>query len=468
MKKQVISGGFLLLIIFLSGCMGSRATVKDLVHWAEVDVGILIQNVSVFDGISERIIENQDIYIVKGEIFSLGKSGTLQIQGSPKIIDGNGKFLMPGLVDSHVHLASSGAAPWASVKPNVKYNLEAYLYSGITTVYELGGQAPQTEKFSKKTELGKWEGPQIFFTHTPITVPGSHPIPLAEAIAPWPLNKRIKKLVPTLEEKGDAAEIIAKYEKKGVHYIKVMCDQMPPGSPEMSEKLMRDLVEAAHAKGFKVFVHIGSPENALTAIRAGADVLAHGIWRGQLTEAQAREIAESGIPIIYTLAGFENVHQINQGQFEPSETDRLLIPPEVLEPISGGNGKGFQNTEVLHEFAGDVSQKRGFWRANFELLRKSGANILVGTDSALPGTYPGATYIQELNLLLEYGMNRFEVLRAATSGNAKLFLENPDFGSIKAGNRADLLLLSENPMDNLDAVRNLELIIAQGRIVTRN
>ncbi len=455
----------LFVLALLSACQDKKGDYPEILKSEQDKNPILIKNVSVFNGKDKTILRNQDVLISGGKIESVGKPKL--VYGEPRVIDGTGKTLMPGLIDAHVHLGSSGAVPWEKIAPNVKYNLQAYLYSGITTVYELGGVASKSEKLNKKIAQGKILGPAIYYTDMPITVPGSHPIPLGKVMAPKAMKGMVDHLVPTIEKPEDAKKIIAKQKKKGVHYIKIVCDQIPEGTPEMSFDLMKALVDEAHKEGFKVFVHVGSAENAVNAVNAGADILAHGIMRGAITEEQAKIIADKGVPVIYTLAGFENVYRISSGIFEPSKMDSLLLPSEILEPVSGENGKVFMLTPTMGDFARDVAHNRGFWSHNLETLQRNGVKILIGTDSALPGTYPGSTYFQELEILKEYGLSNFEILSGATSGNAQVFLEKPDFGTVEEGMQADLLLLSGNPLEDLSVLKTPEMILADGVEVER-
>lgn len=456
------------LILLTVGCGGKKGSYDEgIISVENQESEICIRNVRLFVGNADELTSEKDVYLSGGIIQEIRNSTGERLDYSGRTYEAKGKILMPGLIDSHVHLAGSGAVPWQNVKPNINYNLKAYLYAGITTVYDLGGVANSTRKIANKIREGKIVGPQVYNTHVPITVKGSHPIPLAKETAPFPLNKLVDKLVPTINSPEEAELLIEKYTANPIHYVKVICDQLPTGSKEMNLDQLSAIVKASHKKGYKVFVHVGSSKNAMDAIKAGADVLAHGIVRDALTDEEAKFIAESKVPIIYTLAGFENVHQISSGEYQASKWDSILIPKEVLNPICGIHGKAFNDAPVLKDFASDVNTNRKFWKENFRKLHKHGVSILVGTDSSLPGTYTGTTYYQELKMLKEYGLSNFEVLSGATYKNATLIKNEPDFGIIKKGCRADLLLLNNNPLVDLNAVENPALIIANGLVVNR-
>lgn len=426
---------------------------------------ILISDVNIFNGRDSLIQVNKDVLIGDGLIKEI--SDVIEPSDNILLVDGQGKTLMPGLIDAHVHLSGSGAVPWENKKADIAYNLQAYLYAGVTTIYDLGGLAWDLEKISRKVENYEILGPSIYHTHIPITVKNSHPIPLTELMLPWPLNGLVNTLSPTIENASEATELIEDYVKNEVDYVKIICDQIPPGSPQMTFEQMKALIDATHAEGKKAFVHIGSPQNAVDAIKAGADVLAHGVWRGKLNEDQARFIAESGKPIIYTLAGFRNVAHIHHGHFEPNTIDKQLIPSSIIDPVTLEKGKDVHKQEVMNKFFENVADNSTHWQSNFSMLYKHGAKILVGTDSNLPGTYAGASYYQELDELKNFGMSNFEILSGATYFNSKIFLKNPDFGFVEEGRKADLLLIDGNPLDSLDLLKRPIMILKAGKVIKR-
>lgn len=441
---------------------------KQLIKKSSSKQAILIKEVSIFNGKDKEISAPQDVLLEQGIIKKIGSNLKVADERTYKIIDGSNKTLMPGLVDAHVHISGSGAVPWKNIAANEAYNLSAYLYSGITTVYDLGGIASKLHKLAKQVEDGTVLGPSFYHCHIPMTIKNSHPIPLTQEMLFWPLSALINQVAPTIDAIEKAPKVIAKYLKqKGVSYVKLTSDQIPVGSPEMSFEQIQALTEEAHKKNRKVFIHIGSPENAVNAAQAGVDIIAHGVWRGKLTEAQADQIAACKIPVIYTLAGFQNVAQIYEGKYIPNELDRLLVPNAILDPVSAQKGLDVKKKEVMGAFFETVHTNRPYWRNNFQLLKDRGVRIIVGTDSSLPGTYAGASYFQEIDALKDFGLSNFEILSGATYYSSKLFLENPDFGLVEEGKKANLLLLNGNPLLDLELVKQPEMILLKGDIIER-
>lgn len=452
-------------VLVLLGCKDYYT--KELVKKSDNTYPILITEVNIFNGKDSTLILNKDVVIENGLIKDITDHFIPIKNKSYKIINGKVKTLMPGLIDAHIHLSGSGCVPWKNVKANEKYNLSAYLHSGITTIYDMGGMASGLEKLSKKVEKGTLLGPTIYHTHIPITIKNSHPIPLSKEMLGWPLKAFVNIITPTIENADEAEKIIKKYTDKKVDYVKIICDQIPPGSPEMSFPLLKALIDESHKKGYKVFVHIGSPEDAVNAVKSRADILAHGIWRGKLTPEQADIIANSKVPVIYTFAAFQNVNSINKGEYIPNKYDTLLVPKIILDPVTKWNGLDIKNQPVMSAFFNDVTNKSKYLLGNFKLLHNRNVTIVLGTDSSLPGTYAGSTLLQEIDVLKEYGMSNFEILTGSTYLSSKLFLKNPDFGIVEEGKKANLLLINGNPLKNLELVKTPETILMNGNIILK-
>ena len=455
---------YFVLVTITLGCQ--QKINKALVTNTDHNTKVLIRNVDIFNGRDSILLLQKDVLIENATIQKISDQIIVDTN-LVTIIDGTGKTLMPGMIDAHVHLSGSGCVPWEMVPADMNYNLSAYLYAGITTVYDLGGLSKTIETLADQVDDQKIMGSTIYHTHIPITIKNSHPIPLTEQMLPFPLKALVNQISPTIGAPKEAEKLIKAYTKHDIDYVKIICDQIPSGTPEMNFNQLKALIDETHKRHFKAFVHIGSPQNAIDAINAGADVLAHGVWRGKLSEAQAKVIGESKIPIIYTLAGFHNVKHIYNGQFVPSELDQHLVPKSILEPVTRAKGEDAKQEDVIGEFFEDVDRNSSYWLENFELLRKYDAVILVGSDSNLPGTYAGSTYLQELMLLKTYGMSNYEILHAATDLNAQLFLNTPTFGTVKIGQEANLLLLNGNPLKDIEVIKTPYFIMHKGRIIKR-
>ncbi|MFY0600052.1 MAG: amidohydrolase family protein [Cyclobacteriaceae bacterium] len=458
MKSQFL----FILCLSLISCLGKKASYKPLIEKQDFGSSYVITNVDVFNGMDSVLFLDQSVFIKDGMIVSI--SDRPDIPKGIDIIDGSGRYLSPGFIDTHVHIMASGSAPWEMVRPNIEHNLEAWLAAGVTTVYDLGGIASQSKKYKGRVEKGEIPGPNIYYTGSPITAKDGHPIAASKALLPFPLSLFVGFIIETADEKTDVSELISDYQDDEVDYIKIINDQLPEGIPQIENSVMKAIIDESHENGLKTFVHIGNANDMISAIEAGTDVLAHFPYRGKLSNEIAARAKESGIKIIHTLTGFENTYQISNGSYQPSPMDAKMQPGELLNPVMGNKGLELNETEIMDQFSETLIENRDNWKNTFHLLQTHHISFAIGTDSPLPGSYAGSGFHEEMKTLKKMGYSDFEILRAATSEGAKLFLDNPNFGLIQKGNKADLLILNKNPLESIAHSSDIDLVVKNGVI----
>ena len=427
---------------------------------------IVIRDVRLFSGRESIAQEHMDIWVKAGKIEKIEPTSTATPTGV-YVVDGKGKTLLPGFVDVHVHLTSSGAAPWKPIIENMEYNLQAYLWAGITTVYDLGGKASAIRALKQRVQKGSLLGPRIFHTHTPVTVKGGHPLVLIDSLVPWPLNWWLKRDALLIDDPKDASKIVSTLKQEKVDFLKAVVDELPTGAKKMNKQQLAALIGEAKKQGYRSFVHIGKAEDALMAAKAGADVLAHGVYNGEISEQQAKELAKTGVRVCYTLVGWNGVRKIALGKYQPSKFEYAISPKEILDPITGEKGKQFMTLPALKDMGKTVIRSHRYWNDNVNRLYKAGVPFLIGTDSPLPGVYPGSSFHEELRLLNRAGIPNAYLLQAATYKAALVLKKKPTFGSIEVGKTADLLLVKGNPLQNIEDTKKIDLVFRNGQILHR-
>lgn len=444
--------------------VGPLLDTPPLVSAAPPAEALLFRDVTLFDGSQRALQPHRDVLIRDDRIVSVTATGTAVPAGA-QVIPTSGCTLLPGFIDAHTHVAGSGAPPWSPQRVSTAHNLEAYVYAGVTTVYMLGGLAPEMATLRRAMDEGKLVGPQLYYTHLMLTAPGGHPVVVGRELAPWPLSAIGAALIPQPRDAAEAEQAVDKTAARNVHFIKVMVDSLPPSAPRMQAPVLQAIVAAAHRRGLKVFAHIGTSEDALLAARSGVDVLAHGIYRGQLTAAQAQELAQFKIPVIYTLAGFARTAQLGRGEFVPSALDEATVPAPILAALRGDAGRHFGQSPALAEFVKALWESEPLWPGNVQALLAAGVPLLIGTDSPLPAVFPGSAYNAELRVLAAAGVPNAELLYAATGRAADVL--GLDSGRIQPGKVADLVLVRGDPLADIGATEQIELIILRGRLVRR-
>ncbi|APR81253.1 amidohydrolase [Minicystis rosea] len=452
------------IAVHLRLALGPELKTAPLVTASPAPTALFFHDVAVFTGTGPVSQPHCDVLVQGGRVVSIKPTGAAPPAGA-EIVEGAGRTLLPGLIDAHTHVSGSGAPPWAQARLTDAHNLEAYVYAGVTTTYVLGGIAGDLAKLEREATDGKLIGPHLWYTHLPITAPGGHPTVVGKQLVPWPLSSILASLIPQPETAAAAEAAVAETEKQGAHFIKAMIDKLPPSAPEMREEILRAIAEAAHKRQKKLFVHIGTTDDALASVRAGADVLAHGVYRGTITKAQAEEIARAKVPVIFTMAGWVRTAALGHGTWKPSALDEATVPREILASLGGDAGKSFAKGGALAEFVAALLENERFWFGNARTLHEAGVTMLVGTDSPLPGIFPGSSLHEEMRLLVEAGIPPGEVLLGATSRAADVLAL--DVGRLEEGRPAELVLVRGDPVADIRAAVAVDMVVLRGRVVRR-
>jgi imidazolonepropionase-like amidohydrolase len=186
---------------------------------------------------------------------------------------------------------------------------------------------------------------------------------------------------------------------------------------------------------------------------------------GEAVVAQARE---RNVSVTVTAWGFEATRRLAEGDYEASRLAREIASPvDELDPIVGEGGARFGADPVRGPFAHGIAQTEILQR-NAARLHEAGVRVLAGSDSPIVGIVPGASLHEELRFLEDAGIPSAQVLLMATARAARLVEPEPDFGTIAAGHRADLLVIDGDPTTSVRVLGNIVHVIAQGRLIERH
>ncbi len=353
-----------LLILIVAAAAGAQQPSGNFV----------IRGVRVFDGV--RVIAAATVVVQDGKIASVG-DGSGAPAGLP-VIDGTGKTLLPGLIDSHTH--TFGNALRQALEAGVTTELDMF------TDWRYARQVKNEQAAGKDTDLA-----DLRSAGTLATAPKGHG-------TEYGLN------IPTIEGPGEAQAFVDARIAEGSDYIKIIYT-VPLPLPTVSKETLAALVQAAHKRGKMAVVHINSRQGAMDAIEAGADGLAH-LFTDQSPGADF-------------------------GQFVAAHHAFVIATLTVLESS--------------HTYANAEEALRQ--------LKAAGVPILAGTDAPNVGTH-GTAMHHEMELLVRAGLTPVEALRAATSTPAAVF-HLDDRGVIRAGARADLVLVTGDPTTSIAATQKI-------------
>jgi imidazolonepropionase-like amidohydrolase len=391
----------------------------------------LIRNVRVFDG--ERVYEHRSVLLKDGTIAEIG-GVNLRVPGAT-VISGEGRTLLPGFIDAHVHIPLDAEAA-----------LEQGIALGVTTQLDMYSSPEKLIKIKAFERADPLNLSDVRTAGMGATAPGGHPTTMQGG-----------NVLPTLTRPDEAQSFVDARIAEGSDYIKVILDngtEFHRQFPTLDAATLRAVVQAAHLRGKLVIAHALMADYAKEAIEAGVDGLAH-MYEGPPMDVEFGVLAaKHHIFVIPTLTTMYLDCGASPGIV--TAKDPLLAPyireewlPALNVPLDPKLNSVCDST-----------------RAGIKQLVAAHVPILTGTDAPVPGVTYGASEHEELQLLVAAGLTPVQALIAATSAPAAAFHLN-DRGYIKPGLRADLVLVEGDPTVNITATRNIVEVWKQGAPVTR-
>lgn len=380
-------------------------------------------------------IENAVILIQGERITAVGPAGSVAVPAGAEQVDARGKWLMPGLMNMHVHLGLvlPGAQGMelmhesdAALGLRMLDNARKTLWAGTTTV-RLPSDTRHGE-FAVKAAIdkGTFDGPRIFAAGNPILPTGGHG---AEEVGLKPVDGKDAVMQATRTEIAAGASWIKLMISKG------LADSR--GSIAASDMTPEEIAAAvfiAHRQGVKVAAHTGSPQATMEALDAGVDSFEHGYY---LTEEVYRKMKQKGGWYVPTIV----VSQSGALEF----FQKIGAPQWYLER------------------AKEVGQSH--WKSLQTAIRV-GVNIAMGTDQFPYEPNEGTVAsVRELELYVDAGMTPVQALRTATVNTAKMLGIEADAGRIEAGKYADIIALAGDPAKDIHALRTLGFVMKGGKVI---
>ena len=418
-----------MLLVFLSvapaACAPGWAAAPEANSFA-------IRDVRLFDG--ERVVARANVTIRQGIIAAVGAD--VPIPPGLPVIDGRGKTLLPGLIDSHVHVFRGAQ--------------EDAVRFGVTAEMDMFTLAPDFAAWRAHREsLSRTAAADTWSAGLGVSAPNGHPSGTMPGSAG----------IPTLGSAADADAFVAARAAEGADFIKIIMEDnsfLAPGStiPALTIEEVCASVRAAHTLGKLAIVHASRARDAQAAVECGADGLAHLFADEVASREFVRLARDRGIFIQTTLA-------VIAAGSDGSFSAELYGPSEIQALLSAGQ------RQILQMGFGPV-RPRGIDTAlrSARLLHASGVPLIVGSDAPNPGAPHGLGVHAELQLLVKAGLSPIRALAAATSLPARLFGLS-DRGLVAAGRRADLLLVRGDPTRNIAATLDIDRVWKNGFAISR-
>ncbi len=429
-----------------------------------------IHSVTVLNPETGEAIEDCDIEIVNGFIFSIKVSkGT----PPPDYLNGTGLYAIPGLIDTHVH--SLGFL--CEDIPNIfdlrwifrqqRNNLASYLRSGVTTIRDMGSATKLIRSYRRKATKLKVLSPRILYAGPMFTAKGAYP----HYVPPGPFYIRWFAGLIRVDCKDEkhAKQMVDKTVAAGARCIKVMYqsaeyDDARTKIPIISLSVVRAIVERAHFHNIPVGIHHTFRKDLQQLLETDIpfDSLEHLTTDEHLNNEEIKNLEQRGISNSTTLMTYGIVYHVDELealiQQEPERFEKK--PLEYLQQMCQAIRSGGQPVSLMSRNYMDTAPK--FMSANLKKLFEAGVKIVYATDSGI--MTPAGVGYWELKDMVQAGMSNLDALKAVTCVAADV-IDRPELGRLEPSKIADIVLLHENPLDNLETIRNVVAVIRDGYLV---
>lgn len=461
---------------------------------------LLIRNVQIISGEKPSVSSPKDVFIQDGIIINIGRDLPL----SETVVDGKGQYLIPGLIDTHVHLQGvPGYLTKASKRPDfideaVEQIPRSYLYFGFTTLLDL---------ISHRSFIEDWNNqpiaPQAYFC-SPIIIPNGYPISPSNSKHQFDtsqgsdiiFNPGQADLYPVNFPKKEqtAEKMVIRAKNKGAKCIKVFYEKgfgRWKNLPVPPVHLVQEIIQHARKHSLKVLLHGNSQSSHEFGLEAKVDALVHGMWHwGSLSKADsltrqqfAKRFVDSNISVQPTI-------QVIAGEKEMFDPKLLLrpgiehaMPKSLINWYQSDDGQWMIN-ELRQHYDKDIVDGEELYQtvksayhipinnllSMTRMLSQQGATLLFGSDTPSGPFYsqfPGLNGRWEMNHWMEAGLSPETLLTSMTVYNARVLGLQDSIGQVNEGMKADLLLLNENPLKDISAYDTIVKVIINGVAIDR-
>jgi imidazolonepropionase-like amidohydrolase len=419
---------------------------------------------TLFDGTGADPVEDAVVIVMGDRIFEVGKRGEIEIPDYLTVVDVSGKWIVPGLIDAHIHFFQSGGlytrpdvidlrerrpyeTEMAAIKSHLEETFRRYLASGVTSVVDVGGgywnfevrEEARHMLYAPRTAVA---GPLVSTVSRPQMDIGDPPIVKVES--PEAARELVRH---QLEFKPDLVKI---------WFIVPQDGDFTPNMP-----IIEATIDEAHAAGVRVAVHATQLEAARASVEAGADVLVHSVDDEVVDQEFVTLVAERGTIYTTTLVVMEGYAEVLGGDVRLMEVERKLGDPGVImtwDELPEGRVAEDDRVRRRERF----ERSTAVMRANLKAMQEGGAIVATGTDAGNIGTLHGPSIHRELELMAEAGLTPREIMINSTRNAALVFSSQPEIGTLERGKFADFLILDADPLADIANLQRLHRVVKGG------
>jgi len=442
---------FLFFCAFIAGCSATQNEAFDLI----------IANVNLIDGTGADLMNNVNVYIKDNRIYAIDSNTITQ---NKNIIEGKGKYLIPGLFDSHVHTT------------NYQEDFERFIHFGVTSVFVTGGSKTTNEFYAKLRALGEQDSipaPRVFHTSQILTMEGRHPAKTYGASS-WIDGETVFNLRDTLQIESVINEV-CQYPIVGIKLV-VEDGPTPPFVDRMPQEFVNKVSKEAAKNGKEVFAHISDNTELSMVLKANITNIVHyvgidldfengqplidSIYQSDMSWITTLMLEKSFIYPLYPewIQYVEDLNVFNADEIERLKDSSYIGQAEqyvyLLKTVWGIEHPNLEN--IIIPYVEEINT-----------LNQNGVNMVLGTDTGNNFVFPGYSLHEEMQLMELGGIKPIDIIKMSTHNAAKMLDVLDTLGTIEEGKFADMLLLDKNPLESISNSLSINTVIKNGKIQKR-
>jgi len=427
---------------------------------------LIINGGTLIDGTGAPPVPDAAVVVRGDRIADAGPSSKMTIPKNTKTVDARGKWVIPGLIDAHVHFFQSGdlytrpdiidlrhRVPYerelAWIRRRLPHTFTRYLCSGITSVVDAGGPFANfnVRAMARRTRAA----PRV-------VVAG----PLISTVAPDELGTADPAIIE-ITNPEQAIALVRRELARKPDLIKIWFIRGPDVELEHAVKIVEAVVKASHAADVRVAVHATELETAKAAVGAGSDILVHSVADRPVDDEFVQMVKERGVIYTTTIVVLEGYAKVLGQNVNLSDTERSCGDPQVIASWADLAKIPEDQLPLRARFPPRFTEK-AVVLANLKRMQEAGAIVAAGTDAGNIGTLHGPSLHREFELMAEAGLTPMQIIVDATRNAARVFSPDPQIGTIESGKLADLVILDADPLADIGNARQINKVIKGGHV----
>jgi imidazolonepropionase-like amidohydrolase len=412
----------------------------------------VLKNFTLIDGTGHAPVAHAAMILENGRIEWVGPEAKLKPPPSAPITDLQGKYIMPGIINLHVHLGATVGLDQNEkyfTPENVEKDLKTYASYGVTTVLSMGTDKDSIFKMRDEQRAGRPTEARIYTAGQGFVFKGG-----------YGGLEGVNQGVATV---ADVEPAVSAQAAKHVDFIKLWMDDHLGTKKKMPYDIAQAIIESAHRHHLRVIAHIFYLQDARQLVDYGVDGLAHSVRDKPIDPAFIADMKRHGT--------WQEAATLSReaSMFVYGETPAFANDPFFTRSVSADVVAKLKSPAYQQKMRSDpdFAMYPGFLRTaerNLKTLADAGVPYAFGTDSGPPGRFPGYFAHWEMELMVQAGLTPMQVITAAT-GSAARFLHADDLGTLEKGKWADLVVLDKNPLDDIKNTRTITAVYIAGKRV---